>query len=134
MFYVLSIFSIFSSFFDSLLSSFFVDVACSVNVNMAQTLLSVLAVLLSLGGPNAFRHDRGIVGAPANTTSGLIIAHASSNRSQVSEYLEIPYAQPLRVDFALQRLKSTAQTTSSMHLLSLQIVLQTYLRCRRIQA
>ncbi|KAG9684842.1 cholinesterase, partial [Aureobasidium melanogenum] len=32
--------------------------------------------------------------APVNTTSGLIIGHASRNRSQVSEYLGIPYAQP----------------------------------------
>lgn len=34
------------------------------------------------------------VGATVHTTSGPITGHAAKNRTQVSEYLGIPYAQP----------------------------------------
>lgn len=34
------------------------------------------------------------VGHQINTTSGIIVGHAATNRSEVSEYLGIPFAQP----------------------------------------
>jgi cholinesterase len=34
------------------------------------------------------------VGQQVNTTSGIIRGHAASNRTEVSEYLGIPFAQP----------------------------------------
>ncbi|KAG9663134.1 cholinesterase, partial [Aureobasidium melanogenum] len=61
---------------------------------MARILFRLLAALLSLNIVIAVSHNRSIVGSPVNTTSGLIIGHASKNRSKVSEYLGIPYAQP----------------------------------------
>ena len=33
-------------------------------------------------------------GSPVNTSSGAVTGHAATNRSQVLEYLGIPYAQP----------------------------------------
>lgn len=60
---------------------------------MARDLFRLLALLI-LHIVSAASHNRSIVGFPVNTTSGLIIGHASKNRSQVSEYLGIPYAQP----------------------------------------
>ena len=34
------------------------------------------------------------VGATVQTSSGIVTGHAARNRTQVSEYLGIPYAQP----------------------------------------
>ncbi|KAK4928989.1 hypothetical protein LTR28_011816, partial [Elasticomyces elasticus] len=47
-------------------------------------------LLLSL----ATAHRRPNVGATVNTTSGLVTGHPARNRTRVSEYLGIPYAQP----------------------------------------
>ena len=35
-----------------------------------------------------------VVGGTVNTSSGPVSGHAARNRTQVSEYLGIPYAQP----------------------------------------
>ncbi|KAG9662453.1 cholinesterase, partial [Aureobasidium melanogenum] len=68
------------------------------------------SILLSLNIVIAVSHNRSIVGSPINTASGLIIGHASRNRSQVSEYLGIPYAQPPlgRLRFAAPRKYNSA--------------------------
>lgn len=60
----------------------------------AFNLFRLCTTLLSLLLVDAHRHEKQLVGATVNTTSGLIVGHASHNRSQVSEYLGIPYAQP----------------------------------------
>ncbi|KEQ80927.1 carboxylesterase [Aureobasidium pullulans EXF-150] len=60
----------------------------------AFNLFRLCTTLLSLLLVDAHRHEKQLVGATVNTTSGLIVGHASYNRSQVSEYLGIPYAQP----------------------------------------
>ena len=39
-------------------------------------------------------HTRSAVGKEVNTTSGIIRGHAAVNRTQVSEYLGIPFAKP----------------------------------------
>lgn len=43
---------------------------------------------------SAYTRRRFNVGQEVNTTSGLVQGHAAANRSQVSEYLGIPFAQP----------------------------------------
>ncbi|KAG9514520.1 cholinesterase, partial [Aureobasidium melanogenum] len=61
------------------------------------------------------RHNRSILGFLVNTTSGLIIGHVSRNRSQVSEYLGISYAQlPLgQLRFAASRKYSSTNMFSA---------------------
>jgi hypothetical protein len=40
-------------------------------------------------------HDRAWkVGQEVKTTSGVVVGHASKNRTEVSEYLGIPFAKP----------------------------------------
>ena len=59
--------------------------------------MKLLALFLVLLLSNASANGTGrwqFVGRPVNTTSGLVIGHPSTNRSMVSEYLGIPYAQP----------------------------------------
>lgn len=44
--------------------------------------------------PASFAHRPSIIGRAVNTTSGLISGHAAPNRTEVSEYLGIRFAQP----------------------------------------
>ena len=44
-----------------------------------------------LGGVSA---SQWVVGQPVGTTSGTVIGHAARNRTGVSEYLGIPFAEP----------------------------------------
>ncbi|TVY71469.1 Cholinesterase, partial [Lachnellula suecica] len=56
----------------------------------------VAAICVCTGKPNG-RQERAAdwtVGQTVNTSSGLVGGHAAKNRSQVSEYLGIPFAQP----------------------------------------
>jgi len=56
------------------------------------------------------------VGQAVNTTSGTIVGHAARSRTQVSEYLGIPFAQPPVGDLrfaAPQPFNGTAPITAS---------------------
>lgn len=55
-------------------------------------ILSIAAVLLL--GPATALGDLDATSPTANTTSGLIIGHAAPNRSEVTEFLGIRYAEP----------------------------------------
>jgi hypothetical protein len=44
-------------------------------------------------GSNSISQSRWVVGQGVNTTSGFVIGHAASNRTGVSEYLGIRFAQ-----------------------------------------
>lgn len=54
--------------------------------------VAALAGLISLF--IAFVDAQKPVGATIDTSSGAVTGHAARNRTQVSEYLGIPYAQP----------------------------------------
>lgn len=54
-----------------------------------------LGVVLTISGAHCYVLPRAFeVGQQVNTTSGVIQGHAAANRSEVSEYLGIPFAQP----------------------------------------
>ena len=60
---------------------------------MVATILNVISILLFLMTCLSAASPRR-VGASVRTSSGLIVGHAAPNRSEVSEYLGIPYASP----------------------------------------
>ena len=55
--------------------------------------LSSIFCLVSLLSTFVLSHQP-VVGATVQTSSGAITGHAARNRTEVSEYLGIPYAQP----------------------------------------
>jgi hypothetical protein len=57
-------------------------------------LLATLAGASAHPRPIQTLHVGTTVGAAVNTSSGLITGHGARNRTSVSEYLGIPYAQP----------------------------------------
>ena len=54
----------------------------------------ILYVLLAFTPVSFAFTDRPHVGSTVQTSSGAIIGHAARNRTQVFEYLGIPYAKP----------------------------------------
>lgn len=62
---------------------------CTLVVSIAVALLALLLDSAAAHGASQSPYSR-----PVNTTSGLVIGHAASNRSEVSEFLGVRYAEP----------------------------------------
>lgn len=63
--------------------------ACTLVVSIAVAFLALL-----LGPAAGHGASRSLSSPTVNTTSGLVIGHAASNRSEVSEFLGVRYGEP----------------------------------------
>lgn len=58
-------------------------------------LIAALSALIALASASPVNQRSGFaIGQTLKTTSGVVAGHAAKNRTEVSEYLGIPFAQP----------------------------------------
>lgn len=62
-------------------------------LQFAGTVLIVLALIALAGHSVLGSRSTWTIGQSVNTTSGIIIGHTAPNKTNISEYLGIPYAQ-----------------------------------------